>query len=557
MAPKRKGSTVFENEEQAPKRRLRSGRIIETSPLRLAKVVSASASLDDSNPRVNSFTSTKSAMKIPRVVDIEDELDENHDEICLTPLQPSQAHLHSCLNAQKRAILRTLQHPKESDNLSAVNEIATRQLADLMEGTMIRAEGNSCLLLGPRGSGKSRLIKLCIDNLKAKPIVLRLSGWLQPTDRHALREIGFQLLQQTGLSILEDSENMPSNTRDEGATEDDENPFLDSSDTQIEPPGPSISLPPSSHLHTLIPILSTLDRPVIVVLDAFDLFALHPRQSLLYCLLDTVQNCRASSRNRGIAVIGITNRVDTIQLLEKRVKSRFSGRTIRTAPPNTLAYWTQLARDILHTPALDCNDEFEEDWKQRWTASVDKLLADKAFSNVLNETFSITRDVRTLVRILTTAVLQLNPTAPYLSLRSILASVESQRARPRYPHLMNISYPSMCLLIASVHADTAGHSTFTFEMLFNNFQDQARASTSAPVQVNGGSIGMVRCTRQIFMNAFEHLVAASLFIAVVAPSFNVAKEFLKYRCAVERDLIKGAVEKSGQVTLKKWLNRAQ
>ena len=59
----------------------------------------------------------------------------------------------------------------------------------------------------------------------------------------------------------------------------------------------------------------------------------------------------------------------------------------------------------------------------------------------------------------------------------------------------------MCLLIASVHADTAGHSTFTFETLFNYFQDQARASTSAPVQVNGGSIGMVRCTRQIFMSA--------------------------------------------------------
>jgi origin recognition complex subunit 4 len=244
----------------------------------------------------------------------------------------------------------------------------------------------------------AQLIEVCIDNLKAKPIVLRLNGWLQSTDRHALREIGFQLLQQTGLSMLEDSENIPSNSHDEKATEDDDNPFLDSSNAQ--PPGSPISLPPSSHLHTLIPILSTLDRPVIVVLDAFDLFALHPRQSLLYCLLDTVQNCPASSGNRGIAVIGITNRVDTIQLLEKRVKSRFSGRTIRTAPPNTLASWSELARDILHTPALDYKDDFEEDWKERWTASVDKLLDDKAFSNVLNETFSITRDVRTLVRIL-------------------------------------------------------------------------------------------------------------------------------------------------------------
>ena len=200
--------------------------------------------------------------------------------------------------------------------------------------------------------------------------------------------------------MLEGSENLPSNVRDQGTTEDDENPFLDSGNAQIEPPDASISLPPSSHLHTLIPILSTLDRPVIVVLDAFDLFALHPRQSLLYCLLDTVQNSHASSRNRGIAVIGITSRVDTIQLLEKRVKSRFSGRTIRTAPPNTLACWTQLARSILHTPPLDPSDGYEEDWKQRWTASVDRLLADKAVSNVLNETFSITRDIRALVRIL-------------------------------------------------------------------------------------------------------------------------------------------------------------
>lgn len=200
--------------------------------------------------------------------------------------------------------------------------------------------------------------------------------------------------------MLDDSENTPSNARKEGVTKDDDNPFLDSSSPQIAPSGSSISLPPSSHLHTLIPILSTLDRPVIVVLDAFDLFALHPRQSLLYCLLDAVQNCRASSKNRGIAVIGITNRVDTIQLLEKRVKSRFSGRTIRTAPPNTLASWTELARGILLTPAaLDCDDDFE-DWKQRWVTSVDRLLVDKAFLNVLNETFSITRDVRTLARIL-------------------------------------------------------------------------------------------------------------------------------------------------------------
>jgi hypothetical protein len=320
---KRKGSIISKDEERVPKRRLRSGRIIETltSPLRLTKkVVTASA---PSNPRHKTFVkpSTKSAVKIKRVIDNEDGLDENYDELCSTSSHDSQAivvhkkalsnetnmnwisadmglvekrgevlhgktsiskakstrktargicnhlilaavskltryvgdafgvesgsspqllhlpeespmktvmeatiytprkksrrlsttpsedldissppsrvhnpdfslhgtdtvgfsettmttvqqsgsqnfnflpsHLHSCLNAQKRAILRTLQHPTarvdDSDNLFAVNEIASRQLADLIEGTTMRAEGNSCILLGPRGSGKSRV----------------------------------------------------------------------------------------------------------------------------------------------------------------------------------------------------------------------------------------------------------------------------------------------------------------------------------------------------------------------------------------------------------------
>ena len=55
--------------------------------------------------------------------------------------------------------------------------------------------------------------------------------------------------------------------------------------------------------------MSTLPRPTIVVLDAFDLFTSHARQALLYCLLDTVQSCRAGEGRKGVAVIGITTRV--------------------------------------------------------------------------------------------------------------------------------------------------------------------------------------------------------------------------------------------------------
>lgn len=135
-----------------------------------------------------------------------------------------------------------------------------------------------------------------------------------------------------------------------------------------------------------------------------------------------------------------------------------------------------------------------------------------------------------------------------------------------------LPYPSICLLIASVHADTTGQQAFTFEMLYETFRDQVRASTSAPVQLRGGSIGMVRCSRQVLMivspiifsrqqsyvitQAFENLVAMRAFVPVVAYAQSVAKEFVKYRSVVEREDVRKAVEKMSQVNLKKWLTKA-
>lgn len=317
----------------------------------------------------------------------------------------------SRLNLYKREILKNLHSPDSKSlslNQSSVNDTASKQLSDLINGSVTRAEGNSCLLLGPRGSGKSRvcilwysswspfhsfqMVEYCLNHLSVKPIVLRLCGWIQTTDRHALREIGLQLLQQTGASILANPEPSASNFILAG---NETNPFLDSSVSVSK-----LALPPTSHLHALIPALLTLNRPLIVILDAFDLFALHPRQSLLYCLFDAVQNCRASSDNQGIAVIGITSRVDTIQLLEKRVKSRFSGRTIRTAPSCDLQQCLALVRAFLQ-PSIRNDDQADiDEWNRVWASSVEEFLEDKNTLNIIQENFSITRDMKVLIRIM-------------------------------------------------------------------------------------------------------------------------------------------------------------
>lgn len=234
--------------------------------------------------------------------------------------------------------------------------------------------------------------------MDVEPIILRLSGWVQTTDKQALREIVSQLFQQVGSSLLVDSETLPSHAT--STENDDDNPFLDRPTDAPESAERGMHIPPSSQLYTLIPVLLTLNRPVIVVLDAFDLFALHPRQSLLYCLLDAVQSCPATSGNCGIAVIGATSRLDTIHLLEKRVKSRFSGRIIRTAPPNDLNHWIAMSKSILQVPITLKNVECVKEWHQKWSSSVEEFLSDSWVLDVFKESFSLSRDPRVLRRLL-------------------------------------------------------------------------------------------------------------------------------------------------------------
>jgi origin recognition complex subunit 4 len=92
----------------------------------------------------------------------------------------------------------------------------------------------------------------------------------------------------------------------------------------------------------------------------------------------------------------VTTRVDTINLLEKRVKSRFSGRILRTAAPSRFESWLRTATDTLCSPVGDDSSE----WSSIWTAAVDKFMTDSTVLDVLKDTYALSRDFRMLCRIL-------------------------------------------------------------------------------------------------------------------------------------------------------------
>ena len=215
------------------------------------------------------------------------------------------------------------------------------------------------------------------------PIVIRLSGHIQQNDRLAIREIAWQLSHQTGKQVVHEDE-------EGGGNPDANEEEMDQQDVA--------SLPPPAYLPSLISTLPSQPKPVVVILDAFDEFALHGRQALLYCLLDTVQSCRVGSGLNGLAVIGVTNRVDTINLLEKRVKSRFSGRMLQTAGPRSVQDWWRLTGSILTVPLGEEDDV--DGWKELWGGSVKKFLEERSVKTALHETWALVKDVRMLTRIL-------------------------------------------------------------------------------------------------------------------------------------------------------------
>ena len=193
----------------------------------------------------------------------------------------------------------------------------------LVEHTVTAGEGNSLLLIGARGSGKTALVNKVLSEVSKDSAqdyhVIRLNGFIHTDDKIALREIWRQLGKEMDVE------------------EDGSGPGKNYADT----------------LQTLLALLSHpseqtgehtdhVAKAVIFIMDEFDLFAQHPRQTLLYNLFDIAQ-----SRKAPIAVLGLTTRIDVTNSLEKRVKSRFSHRYVHLSLAKSFTAFQEICKACL------------------------------------------------------------------------------------------------------------------------------------------------------------------------------------------------------------------
>ncbi|KAI5297794.1 hypothetical protein KEM55_004232 [Ascosphaera atra] len=220
----------------------------------------------------------------------------------------------------------------------------------LLEQTVVAGEGNSMLLLGPRGTGKSTIVETSIRELSREHQddfhVVRLNGFLHTDDRIALREIWKQLGRET-----EAEEDVAKTTS-----------YADTMASLLA----LLSHPEELFGASEDPDTLTTAKSVIILLDEFDLFAQHPRQTLLYNLFDIAQ-----SRKAPLAVIGITTKVEVTEQLEKRVKSRFSHRYTFVPKPSSV----EVLADICKAAISIDDGELEEGDAQQATDLASALLS--------------------------------------------------------------------------------------------------------------------------------------------------------------------------------------
>ncbi|KAK9376818.1 uncharacterized protein V1513DRAFT_410014 [Lipomyces chichibuensis] len=202
--------------------------------------------------------------------------------------------------------------------------------------------GNSALLLGPRASGKSLIISTALAELERKYkgqfIVVRLSGFAQTDDKQALQEIAAQI--EYGIEAL-----------------DEDDYFYDDLDDGVKESPTKIRYKRQNSSIALERLLSLFSgragvrddneeplgeqqsqqqQPVVsvlIILEEFERFAtMQNRQTLLYNLLDVAQSPRYSLKSDtpapNICIIGVSSRMTAPEMLEKRVRSRFSHRVI-------------------------------------------------------------------------------------------------------------------------------------------------------------------------------------------------------------------------------------
>lgn len=297
-------------------------------------------------------------------------------------------------------------------------------------------------------------------------------------------------------------------------------------------------------------------KSVVFVIDEFDLFATHARQTLLYNLFDIAQ-----ARKAPIAVLGLTNRIDVVESLEKRVKSRFSHRYVYLSlPKNMSAYWDICKQGLAvddedaKSEGLDISLKGFAKFHDYWNKKVDALFKDPAFKDHIEYHYYSTKSVPAFLGSCILPLANLSPTNLSLQFTPAQGTALGTEPPDSKLHLLeSLSDLDLSLLISAARLDIVAHTdTVNFAMAYDEYttligRQRVQSSTSGMLALGGG----VRVWgRGVAEMAWERLVSLGILLPTGAGGRHGGIESRMWKVDVTLEEIPLAVKLS--TVLARW-----
>ncbi|KAL8491631.1 hypothetical protein ACS0TY_023285 [Phlomoides rotata] len=333
------------------------------------------------------------------------------------------------------------------------------KLKHLILSSVTEACNNSVFLLGPRGCGKKPVLELVLEDLlKEYPdmiSVIKLNGLLHSDNNCALKEITRQLCLEHQLQFSK-------------MASFDEN---------------------SQFLLSILRECGLAHKTIVFVLDEFDLFT-QGKQRLLYSLLDAMQSITSQA-----VLVGVSCRLDADQLLEKRVRSRFSHRKLLFLPPSA----DDFQRLIEHILLLPTDSRLPNDYTAAFNGKICNILADEEFKRIIDTLCYSDSTVGNLSRFLFSAICRMDLSSGFLSVENFKSALPCILRQPKLEALKDCSILELYILVCMKRLEVKELELCNFNSVMKEYESIHNTFQTSD-----------RYARNVCLRAFEHLLERAL-----------------------------------------------
>ncbi|XP_013620533.1 PREDICTED: origin of replication complex subunit 4-like [Brassica oleracea var. oleracea] len=157
---------------------------------------------------------------------------------------------------------------------------------------------------------------------------------------------------------------------------------------------------------------------------------------------------------------------DADQLLEKRVRSRFSHRKILFLPPSR----EEVDSLLEHLPSLPADSSFPSGYVSQFNEKIKNITSDPRFKDMLRTFLNANSTVNSLLKFIFRAVSSMNLESGILSLETFKAALSSMQRQPKLEAVRDCSILELYLLVCMRRLEVKEQSLYNFISVMKEYK---------------------------------------------------------------------------------------